>query len=361
MQTKTTRKSFWQSITAIIGVTLIVGTGSAQTVTIDSAPSLNLRTAVDNSGLAFSSISIDPTTGNAQVNTTSNVTTCGSSGTRSVVVTSPNSATPGSTINVSWVANNFVGAATCSVSLGAGSALPTSGWTGTNLAYPATNSLSVVLGSAQPATYSFRVDCNDGQAANGTASTNVSSIVNPGDCTSTDLKKYRGVAINEVIVREWETSFASPGETSTPFPGEPENAFFDTLGVGGYASMRFNVPVALPVGFRTSINNTLNTGSSSAGLLELSVSECKGDFRSDILVNNSIQKICMAGGGIGGAKVTVVVDAGPGPYSASSCEIIRGRTYFVNTTFGTRSAPGNGAFCSTAGGCQYFMKRELAR
>jgi hypothetical protein len=350
MQTKTTRKSFWQLITAIIGVTLIVGTGSAQTVTIDSAPSLNLRTALDNSGLALSSISIDPTTGNAQVSTTSNVTTCGViPGARSVVVTSPGQATQNATISVSWAANNFVGATTCNVSLGSGSAVPASGWTGTGLPYPATSSLSVTLGSTQPASYNFVVQCFDTTTGpSGSSTTNVPAITDPTSCTDPEIGKWRGTALSPPgNPRIWETTFVTGGQTFVPFPGVSNTQFSAGLGSGTYDAMRFTVPVNAPVGARYDLSNFVST-QSGEGVLAGSVSPCQGDFRESFLSNTGTRKFCISLGGVGGVAIGSVVDAGQGPYTVETCEIVRGRQYYFNTTFGTAFFPGSGAYCLPA-------------
>lgn len=357
MQTKTTRKSFWQSITAIIGVTLIVGTGSAQTVTIDSAPSLNLRTAVDNSGLAFSSISIDPATGNAQVNTTGNVTSCGNppAGTRLVSVTSPVNATPNSTINVSWVANNFIGATTCTVSLVAGSAVPTSGWTGTNLPYPATNTLSVVLNASQPALYNFKVDCSDGTPAIGSSNTNVPTTVGCGP----DVGKWRGAALTANTVRIWETTFVSPGQTSTPFPGPVFSQLPTDLATGSYDSMRFTVPITAAVGARYNLKNF--TPSSTSSQLAFSVAECQGDFREELLVNETTSRICLGIAGNLGAFVRLKVEPGSEPFASTTCPIVRGRDYYVNTTFGIEAGPVTSPIYCASGLCRHLLEYQIAR
>jgi len=363
MHIKTSRKSFWQCVTALIGMTLIVGTGSAQTVTIDSAPPLTLRT-VDGQGLAPSSISIDPMTGNAQVNTTSNITTCGAGSPalgRTVTVTSPNQASPNGTINVNWVANNFVGATTCSVSLGAGSAVPVTGFPVNGLPYPTTSNLTVVLGPAQPASYSFSVQCVDaGGSVTNSATTIVQSVVDPTSCTDPDIGKWRGVALSPPgLVRDWVPTFGN-----LPFPGPPNAQFTQTLSLGGYDSIRFLVPMTAIVGQRSDLINFLSTASAE-GVLAASVSPCQGDFRESSLVNSAIRKVCIGLGGGGGTSISVVIDAGPGPYNSNTCEIVRGRTYFFNTTFGTASSSqtgstANGAYCVTSE-CTYKLERSLAR
>jgi|GEM_PF-5263133 len=370
MHIKTSRKSFWQSVTALIGMTLIVGTGSAQTVTIDSAPALNLRTVLDGSGLALSSISIDPTTGNAQVNTTSNISSCAAGNPlpgRSVTVSSPNQATQNGTINVTWVANNFVGATTCSVSLGAGSSAPTTVFPVAGLPYPATSSLSVVLGSAQPASYNFSVQCVDasgGQSSSNNSTTNVPSITDV-TCTDSDIGKWRGVALAAPgVPRIWETTFNNPGVSSTPFPGNQSSQYTASLSLGGYDSMRFTVPINAPVGARYDLSNFVSTASGE-GVLAGSVSPCSGDFREAILANSASRKFCISLGGGGGIAIGVVVDAGSGPYNTETCEIVRGRNYYFNTTFGTASVPQtgttfNGAYCVSSE-CVYKLERRLAR
>ncbi len=349
MQMKTSRKSFWQSLTALISVTLIVGTGSAQTVTIDSAAALNLRTSLDGSGLALSSISIDPLTGNAQVSTTSNISSCSGGGqppARSVSVNAPQTAAVSSAITVSWQANNFTGTTTCSVSLNAGSAVPASGWSGTGLPYPATSSLSVTLNASQPASYSFRVDCSDGQGATGSA---VTSVQTPGvGCTDPDIGKWRGVALSPPgNPRIWETTFVTGGQTFVPFPGVSNTQFSSGLGANSYDSMRFTIPVNAPVGARYDVSNFVST-QSGEGVLAGSVSECQGDFRESVLTNSTTRRFCISTAGVGGVAIGTVVDAGPGPYNVETCEVVRGRNYFFNTTFGTTFAPGNGAYCGPA-------------
>ena len=353
MQIKTSRKSFWQSLTALIGVSMIVGTGSAQTVSIDLAPALNLRTAVDGTGLALSSISIDPTTGNAQVNTTSNVNTCGGNPLpgRSVTVSSPNQATQNGTINVTWVANNFAASTTCNVSLEAGSSVPATVFPVSGLPYPATSSLSVVLGSAQPASYNFKVQCVDssgGQSVSNNTITNVPSVGDITVCNDPDLGKWRGVALSPPgNPRIWETTFVTGGASSVPFPGVQNTQFSAGLGASSYDAMRFTVPLNASVGARYDLSNFVSTGSGE-GVLSISVSPCQGDFRESFLSNTTTRKFCISQGGGGGAAIGTVVDAGPGPYSTESCEIVRGRNYFLNTTFGTTFQPGNGAYCVPA-------------
>jgi len=364
MHIKTSRKSFWQCVTALIGMTLIVGTGSAQTVTIDSAPPLTLRT-VDGQSLAPSSISIDPMTGNAQVNTTSNITTCGAGSPalgRTVTVTSPNQASPNGTINVNWVANNFVGATTCSVTLGAGSAVAVPNTPVTGLAHPAISSLSVVLGSAQPASYNFSVQCIDaGGAASNSSITNVANSIG---CSDPNIGKWRGLALSPPdLVRDWVTIF---GIGVAPFPGPPNLQFTAPLSLGSYDSMRFSVPTTLNVGFRTDIF-TFVSGASAEGNLAISVSPCQGDFREAMLVNEARKKYCLNVGGGGGTAINVLVvdNDSENTFDRETCEIVRGRNYFVNTTFGTANSQQtgsfrNGAYCITSE-CIYKMERRLSR
>ena len=364
MQIKTSRKSFWQSLTALIGVTLIVGTGSAQTVSIDSAPALNLRTSLDGTGLALSSISIDPLTGNAQVNTTSNVNSCGGiPGTRSVTVTSPVNASQNATITVSWEALNFTGATTCTVSLNAGSAAPVSGWAGSSLPYPATNRLSVLLASTQPAEYRFNVQCTDGQVAVGSANTTVENIV--GCVGNASLEKWRGATLASNNNRIWENTFISPGQPFTPFPGpvfsqlrtEPSNS-------GTYDNLRFTVPTTLTVGARFNIANFTPTDTPSS-TLAFSVSDCKGDFRESVLINETTNNICFGFAGITGPSIRLKVEPGVGPFTTPTCPIVRGRSYYVNTTFGVAGEPGPGQlFCAgLASGiaCGHLLEYQLSR
>jgi len=363
MQIKTSLKSFWRSVTALIGVTLIVGTGSAQTVTIDSAPALTLRTVLDGSGLALSSISIDPTTGNAQVNTTSSVTTCGGPPPlgRTVSVSSPNQASQNGSITVSWVANNFTTATTCSVSLGSGSAIPATGFPVNSLPYPATSSLSVVLGSAQPASYIFNVMCFDaggGQSASSTSTTNVPSGV--VGCTDPDLGKWRGAALASNNNRIWENVFLNPGQSFSPFPGPPFSQVRTDSPSGVYDNIRFTVPTTAVVGSRYNIANFSPTDIASN--LAFSVSECIGDFRESVLLNESTNNICFGFAGITGPSIRLKVDPGSGPFASSTCPIIRGRNYYVNTTFGVATSPGPGQiFCAAGGACPHLLEYQLAR
>jgi len=360
MQVNLLTKCFGSSFAALLAGVLLASAAFAQTVTVDSAPPLTLRNQLDGSGLALSSVSVDPMTGNVQVNTTSNVTSWSSSPPigRTVTVTSPNQATPNSSITVSWVASGGfnLAATTCSLSLGAGSAVPVGGFTFSG--QPPTSNLTVVLGSAQPASYSFSVQCVD---AGGSASnSSITNVVNSVGCSDPDIGKWRGVALSPPgLVRDWVPTFGGQ-----PFPGPPNAQFTQSLSLGGYDSMRFTVPMTAIVGQRYDLINFVSTASAE-GVLAASVSPCLGDFRESILSNNVTRKACIGLGGGGGTSISVVIDAGPGPYNADTCEVVRGRTYFFNTTFGTASSVStgnvsNGAYCVSSE-CIYKLERRLAR
>jgi hypothetical protein len=357
MQTKTSYKT-GQWLLALFSTTLIVGTGSAQTIVIDSAPALNLTTQI-NSGIALSSIAIDPITGNAQVRTQAgNINSCTGSGNppgRSVTVSAPASAAPSAVINVAWTANNFTGTTTCTVSGGTN----TTGWTGTNLPYPATSSLQVTLAATQPASYTFTVTCSDGSSAQGSAATSVSGGGGGGDCSDPLIGTYNGATLNVNAVRNWENTFVTGGQTNVPFPGPPNRQFNASLSRGAYDSMRFVVPLTLPQGFRADLSNFVTT-SSATSVLVAAVSECQGDFRPS-LNNSSLRRLCTDQGGVGGTSIGVVVDAGNGPYNSETCSIVRGRTYFVNTSFGTSSnQTGGSAFC-VDDACSYNLEYRQTR
>jgi len=361
MQSNSWVKSVWRTITALTGAILLVSVGFGQTVRVDAKAASDVHTAINTNG-STSTIRINTLTGNAFVNTSDSVNSCssGTPGGRSVTVTSPSQAAQNSTIQVSWTANNFVGATTCNLSLGAGSTVPSSGWTGTGLSYPSVASRTVVLGPSQPATYLFLVQCFDAtNGPTGSATTIVQS--GAGDtCLDPNIGQWRGQPLSVSSQRIWETTFTS-GTPSTPFPGAPNFQITETLGLDAYNSMRFTVPLNAPVRARYDLVNFVSTASPE-GVLAGSVSPCEGDFRESELIDVKLRKFCISMGGIGGIAIGVVVDAGAGPHNGETCEIVRGRNYYFNTTFGTNISGGDGAYCTAAGaGCIYKFEYRLAR
>jgi hypothetical protein len=299
----------------LIGVTLIVGTGSAQTWTVNGgAPTPNNPLTTNASE---SAVAINPVDGTVAIRTAGTQPgTCGSGATCVVNVSSNSSATPGQTISVAWSTSGFVGAVSCNATTSSAA----TGWSGVLASSP----LQVTMPSATGnVTLSLQCTGTNGQA---TGSTTV-NVQPPGVCTTPGFQPVDGGPTTPLSLIG-PINFASTNWGAS-FPGiNGRDWNLPDMGTNTVTAVEFIAP---PVGSpaKDGKYTGVNLGSGATGFLLLGITPCAGELRASFNPTNPA-RYCSPEAGASETSVNWTLLGNNLPNSADRCLLVPGQRYFVN-------------------------------
>ncbi len=301
----------------VIALSIVVGTGSAQNWRVDNVQQTN--PLIDSN--TSSAVAIDPVTGQAFVRTQAPVAG------PSVSVTGPSSGALSAIVTVNWSAASFTGTVSCDATTSSSA----TGWTATGLG--ASGSRQVTL-PANAGSISLSMTCT-GQngSATGSLPINVTGACGTGS-------NYQGLGISGTTISFNSLAWPSAGQNFPGFTSGGSNGeqFFDIS--TNYIALSFVMPAnTVPDGGFQS-TQVLN---GATGDPNLSITECPGVF------NNS-SGLCY----------------GPAQTSSKSgidwkvqgavglrCELIPGRTYYLNIGAETGGATGFTWGCTGGIPCRF--------
>ena len=282
-------KTYNKFILALLGSTLVVSTGTAQTWTVNGNPQSTPLTASANEA----AVAIDPITGIASVRTPG-------AGPSLTISANPSALAVNASTTVSWNAAGFGGNLNCTRS-----STPTlSGWTGS--ISTASGSVSVTMPStAQTVTLTLNCTGDNGTAGN---STNV-TVASAGQCGLRPPSLFGSPRnlINQTFSSVWNSSFPGPFNAAygAGVPGINE---------GTVIAYSFVAPTGNAVeGYLLAV---YSPDSGGRGSLAAGFSECPGEI-------NNLTPTCSGSAGKIRSEWTSTGRAG-------ACNLIPGRTYYYN-------------------------------
>ena len=284
-------KTYNKFILALLGTTLVVGTGAAQTWTVNGSPqSTPLTTSANEAAVA-----IDPVSGIASVRTPG-------AGPSVLISANPTSVNVSVNTSISWTASGFGNNLNCTRT---SSPSGLNNWSGS---FPnATGSVFVTM-PATAQTVTLTLSCT---GDNGTASNFITVAVNPnnGTCSNRPPNVFGSP---RAVVRKTFSSI-----WNTDFPGVFGSAFgvnAPPIADGTVVAYSFVAP------FNNVIEGYLQLAFSpdggGRGTLAAGFSECEGEI-------NNLQPTCEAGTFKLRNEWTTTGRAG-------ACSLIPGRTYYYN-------------------------------
>lgn len=284
-------KIYTKFILSILGSALMVGTGSAQSWTVNgTTQATQLTTSANEAALA-----IDPLTGIASVKTAG-------AGPSISISANPATVNVGAATSVSWTAsgfgNNLACTRTSNASLG--------GWSGPfNLA---SGSASVTM-PASPQTVTITLSCT---GDNGSASNFTSVVVsqpNTGACATRPPGVFGSPrqVVSQTFFSAWNRDF--PGQFNTAF-----GLGIAGIGEGTVIAYSFVAPTSNFIeGYLLAVYSPDGGG---RGSLAAGFSECPGEI-------NNLTPTC--GGSLGKIRSEWTTNG-----RAGACNLIPGRTYYYN-------------------------------
>jgi hypothetical protein len=292
-------KRITKQITALLGLAVIVGTGSAQTWTVNGAQ----QNSTLSSDPAVSAAAIDPITGQLAVVTSA----CTSGCNQTVTVTGPSSNTPSNTnFTVSWTATGFTGAVTC---------VPQTAPSGI-INWPAGQSFSGATGSVNnvqataDGNYTLQVTCNGVPGSSG-------NIVINGACPSPvfDMLPAPAGSTNPTPLAGGQTAWSA--FFGRAFPGLQGDQGVANLSAGEYIAVSFQSS-----GFTNAdrvFSGVINGGGGQTKAT-IAISECPGVVRTNPKCTSFE----------GDPSIGITSQGANFPLSFTRCVIIPGRPYFLN-------------------------------
>ncbi len=308
-------KRITKQITALLGLAVIVGTGSAQTWSVNGVQ----QTSTLSSDPAVSAAAIDPITGQLAV------LTAGAILTPTVTVTAPTTNTPINTaFSVSWTTSNFSGTVTC---------VPQSAPSGV-INWPAgqNNGASGTINNVQATAdgnYLLQISCtgSSGGGATGSATVPVNSScpspvfdMLPAPAGSTNPTPLAGGQM------AWSSFFGRA------FPGLQGDQGVANLSAGEYIAVSFQGPTGGFASADRSLQGAINGGGGQTKAT-VAISECPGVVRT-VPKCTSFE---------GDPSIGFTSQGANFPLSFTRCVIIPGRAYFLNIA----NRVCDGAQCST--------------
>ena len=290
-------KTYNKLMLALLGSTLVVGTGSAQTWTVNgNTQSTPLTTNANEAAVA-----IDPLSGIASVRTPG-------AGPSVSISANPTSVNVGVNTSISWTASGFGNNLNCTRS----SSPALSGWSGPSSG--ATGSVSVTMpATAQTVTITLSCSGDSGSAAN---STNVNVIQSGSsvDCSQRP-PSYNGTPrtlVNRSYFEAWDL----------PFPGAIGQGAFNGGGTGilhgTVSAFQFVAPSSATVPFDGYLISVYSPEHGGRGTIVAGFSECPGE------INNQTPNCA---GDISKPRSDWTVRVPP---TANFCAFVPGRTYYYN-------------------------------
>lgn len=282
---------------ALMG-TLIVGTGSAQTWTVNGASQSSSLT----SSSTESAVAIDPVSGIVALRTAGVVPVPG------VTVTAPGTAGFGQNISVSWSTTGFTGSVTCTAS----ASTSVAGWSGTLSSSPVQ---VTTPSSAQTLTLSLQ--CT---GSNGTASNSANVVISDSSCPPPGYKRDEGAPFvpYNLQVTQYSQLFGAG------FPGF--DAFANSsLGPGQVLAAEFIAPQSTTSDGYFEVTSL----ASGPGTPITSLSLCPGEI--DYRLNGvPATRGCMRVGNEGGPTWTINNNQ---QLSVIRCRMTPGTRYYLNIAF----------------------------
>lgn len=285
-------KTYNKLMLALLGSALVVGTGSAQTWTVNgNTQSTPLTTNANEAAIA-----IDPISGVASVRTPG-------AGPSVSISANPTPANVGTATSISWATSGFGNNLNCTRTASAG----TSGWSGS---WPAaTGSVSVTMpATAQTVTLTLSCTGDSGSAVN---STNV-SVQQPGQCGSRPPSVFGSPRqlVSQTFFNIWGSEF--PGQFNAAY-----GAGVAGINDGTVHAYAFNAPTGNTIeGYILAV---YSPDSGGRGSLAAGFSECPGE------ISNSTPT-CL--GSLGKIRSEWTSNG-----RAGACNLIPGRTYYYNMSF----------------------------
>ena len=286
-------KTYNKFILALLGATLVVGTGSAQNWTVNGTTQPTQLTTSANE----SAVAIDPLTGVATVKTAG-------AGPSVSISASPSSVIVGAVSTISWTASGFGNNLNCTRT---SSPSNLNGWSGT---FPnATGSSSVTM-PATAQTVTLTLSCS---GDNGTVSNFTTVAVNPNngvDCSTRPPNVFGSprTVVSKTFASIWNTDF--PGVFGSSFGVAPTPGIADGTVVAYSFVAPFNNVIE---GF---LQLAFSPDGGGRGTLAAGFSECEGEI-------NNLQPTCEAGTFKLRNEWTTTGRAG-------ACNLIPGRRYYYN-------------------------------
>jgi hypothetical protein len=320
-------KTYNKFMLALLGATLVVGTGSAQNWTVNGTPqSTQLTTSANEAAVA-----IDPATGAATVKTAG-------AGPSVAISANPSSVNVNAATTISWTASGFGNNLNCTRT----SSPALTGWANTSTS--ATGSVSVTMpATVQTVTLTLSCTGDNGAVSN---FTNV-AVTDPGTAVNCSQRppSYNGsprTLVSRPFFDAWDL----------PFPGGigQGTAFLSSgplVSHGTVLALQFVAPTLDLVPFDGYLSAVYSPEGGGRGSIAAGFSECPGE------INNNTQG-CEGSSGKTLSNWTLKTT----PPDSTYCRLVPGRTYYFNLTVTNAGCVSGPAPGTPGANCAYRLETK---